>query len=201
MKGLYYYTKKIYQFGQSKPIFEILGGKIVTISLFPLTFLYFLIKHGPFRMIIMHKSLRKLPNRAKGLVLGHSANNHLPEGSNYDRVFVYHGTSDKTFSMPDKKLDIKWFGYFFHTGPKDLYKLKNNSHNSELLDERVVKIGMFRSDLLFKGIYDREEILKKYGIDPGSKKWFFTLRHGDGVEVHWESALRNLWMSFIRIMF
>ncbi|MGQ9571472.1 MAG: CDP-glycerol glycerophosphotransferase family protein, partial [Thermodesulfovibrionales bacterium] len=83
---------------------------------------------------------------------------------------VYHGTSDKMFTMPDKRLNLDWFDYYFLSGNKDLYKLKQFSHNSERLDNRVVKIGMFRSDKIFKGDYNREKILKKYKIKPDGKK-------------------------------
>jgi len=170
LKGLYYYTQKVYQFSQSRPIFEKLDGKIITIVKFLSTFLYFIVKYGPFRIRIMNNKLTKLPHKAKGIVLGHSADNLLPEGKEYDRVFVYHGTSDKMFKMPDKKLDLNWFEFYFLTGPKDLYKLRTFSHNSENLEERVVKIGMFRSDPLFNNSYDREKILKRYRIKTEGKK-------------------------------
>ena len=84
----------------------------------------------------------------------------LQTGKNYKRVFVYHGTSDKVFTLKDKKLDISWFEYYFLSGPKELYKLKTFSHNSELLDKRIVKIGMFRSDTIIRKESDKEKILK-----------------------------------------
>lgn len=170
MKGLYYYTQKVYQFSQSRAIFDKLDGKIITIPKFLITFLFFLLKHGPFRVKIMNNKLTKLPHKGRGIILGHMADNSLPAGKLYDRVFVYHGTSDKTFKMPDKKLDLNWFEFYFLTGPKDLYKLKTYSHNCKNLEKKIVKIGMFRSDPLFNNSYNREEVLKRYRIKEAGKK-------------------------------
>lgn len=170
MKGLYYFTKKIYQFYQSLPIFQRLGGKIITIWEFPITYFYFTFRYGPLKTLITDRKLTKIDQFVKGLILCHSADNRVPKGKNYDRVFVYHGTSDKVFTLKDKKLDISWFEYYFLSGPKDLYKLKTYSHNSNLLESRIVKIGMFRSDPIIKKEYDREKILKKYRIKPDGKK-------------------------------
>ena len=170
MKGLYYYTRKIYQFSQSKPIFERCRGTIISNTQFPLTHLFFTVKYGPFSSRIMPKKLRRLPDVAEGLILCHSADKDVPPSSRYERVFVYHGTSDKTFGMPDRKLDLNWFERYFLSGPKDLHKLKTYSHHGEDLERKIVKIGMFRSDPLFTGGYDRGEILERYRIDSGGKK-------------------------------
>jgi CDP-glycerol glycerophosphotransferase (TagB/SpsB family) len=169
MRGLYYHTKKVYQFGQSKPIFLRLRGKIVVPSSFPGTFLHFLYKYGPTTPVILHKSMNKLDKFARGLVLCHSAGPGVPQGRNYKRVFVYHGTSDKVFFHQDSKLRAEWFDYYFLTGDKDLYKLKNYTHMPEQLDGKVVKIGMFRSDPIIRRDYDRARILKKYGIRPDGR--------------------------------
>ncbi len=170
MNGLYYFARKVYQFSQSRPIFEKIGGKIITITEYPITCLLFSVKYGPARVKVITKKFRNLQKRARGLVLTHTADNVVPAGEYYDRVFIYHGTSDKMFAMPDKKLNLDWFEYFFLTGPKDLYKLKTFSHNNENLEDRVVKIGMFRSDLIFTNKYDKKEILNRYQISPGMRK-------------------------------
>jgi len=170
LKGLYYFTKKVVHFSQSKSIFEKLFGKVIITWEFPITFFYFLFRYGPFREKIMKKGLKHLDKVVKGIILCHSADDSVPPGKNYQRVFVYHGTSDKVFDFPDGKLDAGLFDYYFFTGPKDMYKLKNFTHNSEGLEARAVKIGMFRSDPLFNKSYEREEILENYRINPGSRK-------------------------------
>jgi CDP-glycerol glycerophosphotransferase len=83
---------------------------------------------------------------------------------------VYHATCDKTFRGVDGKLGAEWFEYYLLTGDKDLYKLRTYTDNPELLDGRIVKIGMFRSDPIVIKNYDRERIFKKYGIFPRGKK-------------------------------
>ncbi len=177
MNGLYYYVKKIYQFSQSKPVFETLGGKVITDR--NLTFLHFLLRYGlksahivsrHFDEVGKKKKLLGLDKRVKGLILCHSGSNIVPPHENYRRVFVYHATCDKTFLGPEGKLVADWFEYYFVTGEKDLYKLRNYTHNPELLEDRIVKIGMFRSDPIIRERYDREEILKRYGIKPEGKK-------------------------------
>jgi len=170
LKGLYYFAKRIYHFSQSSPVFNRLYGKIINVWEFPLSYLYFSLKYGPKYTKIMKNSLKGLDDYAKGLILCHSADDTVPEGNNYKRVFVYHGTSDKLFTMPDKKLNADWFEYYFISGPKDLYKLKKYAHNSDEIEGKVVKIGMFRSDTIFTGNYDENKILDKYKIDPDNKK-------------------------------
>jgi CDP-glycerol glycerophosphotransferase (TagB/SpsB family) len=170
VRGLYYHTKKIYHFGQSKPIFLRMRGKIVVPSDFPITFLHFLFKYGPTVPLILHKSMKKLDGFARGLVLCQSAGPGVPPGRNYKRVFVYHGTSDKIFNHPGSKLRVDWFDYYFLTGDKDLYKLQNHAYMPELLDDRIVKIGMFRSDSICRGDYDKARILKKHGIRPDGRR-------------------------------
>ncbi|MBA7545554.1 hypothetical protein ES705_37923 [subsurface metagenome] len=170
MKGLYYYTKKIYQFSQSKLIFNILSGKIITTTLLPLTFFYFLFRYGPMRSKMMNKKLDRLDKFAKGLILCHSGDNRVPQGQNFKRVFVYHATCDKTFAGAEGKIGADWFEYFFLTGDKDLYKLKNYTYNPEILEGKIVKIGMFRSDTIFNKSYNKENILKRYRIKTGNKK-------------------------------
>jgi len=170
MKGVYYYTKKIYQFSQSRPIFEILKGKIITTTLKPFSFLYFLAQYGPMRSKIMKKSMNRLDKVAKGLILCHSGDNRVPKGKNYERIFVYHATGDKTFTGPGGKISTDWFEYFFLTGEKDLFKLKNYTLKTELLEKKIVKIGMFRSDSIISGNYNREKILRKYKICDNGKK-------------------------------
>ncbi len=164
MKGLYYFVKRIYQINQTLPVFNKLGGVIINILEFPTSYLYFTYKYGFSHTKLMFNNLKRLNKYAKGLILCHSADDTVPYGSNYKRVFVYHGTSDKVFTLSDKKIDIKWFEYYFLSGPKDLYKLKMFSHNSDLLQERVLKIGSFRSDLIIKKNYDKKLIYKKYNI-------------------------------------
>jgi len=170
MKGVYYYTKKIYQFSQSRPIYKILKGKIITTTLKPFTFIFFLVRYGPMRAKIMKKSMNRLDNVAKGLILCHSGDNRVPKGKNYERIFVYHATGDKTFTGPGGKISTDWFEHFFVTGEKDLYKLKHYTLKSELLEKKIVKIGMFRSDSIINGDYDREKILRKYRIRDNGKK-------------------------------
>ncbi|MBA7523294.1 Teichoic acid glycerol-phosphate transferase [subsurface metagenome] len=51
-----------------------------------------------------------------------------------------------------------------------MYKFKNYIHKPELLDDRVVKIGMFRSDPIINKTYDKEKILKRFRITPEGKK-------------------------------
>jgi len=170
MKGLYYFTNKVYHFYQSLPIFQKLGGKIITNWEFPITYFYFVFKYGPAKTRITNRRLSRIDGFVNGLLLCSNADDRVPPGKNYKRVFVYHGTSDKVFTLKDKKLDISWFEYYFLSGPKELYKLKTFSHNSELLDKRIVKIGMFRSDTIIRKEYDKEKILKKYGIEPDGKK-------------------------------
>ena len=164
MKGLCYFTKKVVHFSQSRGIYEKLQGKIITTWEFPITFFSFLFRYGPFREKIMLKNLKRLDKIVKGIILCHSADASVPAGESYERVFVYHGTSDKVFDFPDGKLDASLFEHYFLTGPKDLYKLKNFTHNAEELSKKVVKIGMFRSDLLFNRSYDREKILNRFNI-------------------------------------
>ena len=179
MKGLNYYVKKRYQFSQSKPVYDKLGGRIITFTQYPLTFLHFLFKYGPGRSKIVKRERKKVEGKrklagldrfVKGLILCHSGGNIVPPGKHYKRVFVYHGTVDKTFSGIGKKISADWFEYYFLTGEKDLYKLKNYTHKTELLDDRIVKIGMFRSDPIINNAYDKEKILKKFGIKPEGKK-------------------------------
>jgi len=170
LEGLYYFAKRTYHFSQSKSIFEKLGGKIITTTEFPLTFFYFLFKYGPFRIKIMSRKLFRLHRVARGLILCHSADGSVPRSDNYKRVFVYHGTSDKVFTMPDKKLRLEWFEYYFLSGEKDRYKLKHFSHRSDKLDHKIVKIGMFRSDPVFKNNYSKEKILRRYKIQTNAKK-------------------------------
>ncbi len=170
MKGLYYFVKRIYQLNQTLPLFNKLGGKIINIIEFPTSYLYFTFKYGFSHTKLMANSLRNLDRVAKGLILCHSADDTVPEGKNYRRVFVYHGTSDKVFTLEDRRIDIRWFEYYFITGPKDLYKLKMYSRNPEFLDERIIKIGAFRSDAIINRTYNRDKILEKYGIKPGSKR-------------------------------
>ncbi len=170
MKGLYYFAKRIYHFSQSRPIFEKLGGKIITTTEFPLTFFYFLFKYGPFKVKIMRRKLSRLSSISRGLILCHSADGSVPQSNKYKRVFVYHGTSDKVFTMPDKKLRLEWFEYYLLSGEKDHYKLRHFSHSSEKLDHRIIKIGMFRSDPIFKNEYDKERIIRKFNINAGDKK-------------------------------
>lgn len=171
MKGLYYFVRKTYQFYQAKPIFERLGGEIITTTEFPITFFYFLLRYGPFRVrIVRRRKLSKIASIVRGLILCQNADNYVPRSERYLRVFIYHGTSDKTFTMPDKKLDLSWFEYYLLSGDKDYYKLNNFSRGSDRLKDKVIKIGMFRSDPIFKGDYDREKILKRYKIKPDGKK-------------------------------
>ncbi len=170
MKGLYYFTKKVYHFSQSRIIFSKLKGKVITTTEFPITFNYFLLRYGPMRTKIMNRKLSRLDKVVKGLILCHSATDTVPKGNNYKRVFVYHGTSDKVFMGPENKIEADWFDYYFVTGEKDLYKLKNFTNNPDFLDGRIVKIGMFRSDSIFRKSYNRDEILHKYGIKPNGKK-------------------------------
>jgi len=170
MKGLYYFTKKVVHFSQSKSIFEKLFGKVIITWEFPGTILYFLFRYGPFREKVMERRLKRLDRAVRGLILCHSADDSVPEGKNYERIFVYHGTSDKVFQYPDGKLDAGLFEHYFLSGPKDLYKLHNFTHNNKTLESRVVKIGMFRSDPIFNRNYNREKILRKYGILPDGRK-------------------------------
>jgi CDP-glycerol glycerophosphotransferase (TagB/SpsB family) len=170
MKGLYYHVKQVCHFGQSRPIFSRLGGKIITPANYPISFLHFLFRYGPMKSKIMEKKLGRLDRVARGLILCHSAANVVPKGGNYRRVFVYHGTSDKVFTTPGGKLEADWYDYYFLTGNKDLYKLRNYLRNPERLEGKIVKIGMFRSDPLFNGSYDRGDLLKKYGIKPEGRR-------------------------------
>jgi CDP-glycerol glycerophosphotransferase (TagB/SpsB family) len=85
-------------------------------------------------------------------------------------VFVYHATGDKTFRGVDRKLQSEWFEYYFLTGDKDLYKLRTYTDKPELLEDKIIKIGMLRSDPIINNSYDREKILKRYGITPNGKK-------------------------------
>jgi hypothetical protein len=105
-------------------------------------------------------------------VLCHSAGNRVPPGKNYKRIFVYHGTCDTVYKGdgPEDKLMADWFEYFFVTGEKDLDKLKRYTWDPENLKGKIVKIGMFKSDPIFNRDYDRERILKKYGINPNGRK-------------------------------
>ncbi len=193
MKGLYYFTKRIAQFSQSKGVFERLHGKIIVQWEFPLTFLYFVFRYGPFKVKIMDRSLRRLDKEAKGLILCHSADDSVPQGKNFERVFVYHGTSDKVFDYPDGKLDGNLFEYYFITGQKDLYKLKNFTHNDEGIDDKVVKIGMFRSDPIFSRSYDKAKILDKYNIKQRDKKIIlYAPTSGNGVEEHLVDVFKHL---------
>jgi CDP-glycerol glycerophosphotransferase (TagB/SpsB family) len=116
------------------------------------------------------KKLKGLHRAVKGLILCHSGSNIVPPGENYKRIFIYHATCDKTFKQPEGKLGADWFEYYFLTGDKDLYKLQNFTQKSELLDGKIVKIGMFRSDPIINNSYNREAILKKYKIKPCDKK-------------------------------
>jgi hypothetical protein len=172
MKGLYFFAKKIYQLAQSKPIFYRLGGRILTYWEFPITYAYHLFRHGPFRAGILGKNLKRLDRMARGLVLCHSAGGRVPPGKNYRRIFVYHGTCDTIYRAdgPDNKLLSEWFEYYFVTGDKDLDKLKRYTYDPENLDDKIVKIGMFRSDPIFNKTYDRDAILRKYGIKSHGKK-------------------------------
>jgi hypothetical protein len=170
MKGLYYFTKKVVHFSQSKGIFERIFGKVVITWEFPTTILYFFFRYGPFREKVMERRMERLDRKIRGLILCHSADSSVPAGKNFERVFVYHGTSDKIFQFPDGKLDARLFEHYFVSGPKDLYKLRHFTCNNKDLDSRIVKIGMFRSDPVFNQSFDREKILRKYNIHPDGKK-------------------------------
>lgn len=172
MKGLYYFVKKPYQFSQSKPVFDRLGGEIITCTHWLKTYLYFLLRYGPFRVRIMGRGFRRLDRAAKGIILCHSGEHIIPQGKNYRRVFVYHGTCDTVYKAegPEGKLLSHWFEYYFLTGDKDLYKLKRYTYDRENLDGKTLKIGMFQSDPIIAMNYDRERILRRYGIRTRGKR-------------------------------
>jgi len=172
LKGLYYFTKKPYQFSQSKPVFNRLGGTIITYTKYPRTFFYFLIRYGPFRVRLAGKKFKHLAKSISGIVLCHSGEYIVPYGKNYKRVFVYHGTCDTVYKAdgPDDKLLSDWFEYYFVTGDKDLYKLKKYTYDSEKLDGKIIKTGMFRSDPIFNREYEREKIIKRYRIKDNGKR-------------------------------
>jgi len=177
MKGLYYFTKKSYQFSQSKPVFDRLGGKIITYTKYPKTFFYFLIRYGPFRVKLMGKKFKRIDRAVHGVLLCHSGEYIVPSGKNFRRVFVYHGTCDTVFKAdgPEDKLLADWFEYYFVTGEKDLYKLKKYTYNADALNGKIIKIGMFRSDPIVNKSYNREKILKRYRIqDKGEKIVLFA---------------------------
>jgi hypothetical protein len=167
MKNVYYFTKKIYQFSQSKPIFSALGGTVLSSTEFPITSLYYLMKNGPFRLRVCERSFKRLVDAVRGVVLCHSGDYVIPPAKNYRRVFVYHGTSDKVFDAkgPDNKLMANWFEYYLATGEKDLYKLRKYTFDPENLEGKIVKIGMFRSDPILNKTYSVEKILQKYHIE------------------------------------
>ena len=179
MKGLNYYIKKSYQFSQSKPVYDKLSGRVITYIQFPFTFLHFIFKYGPGRLKIVKRERKRvdrirkfagLDRFVKGLILCHSASNIVPPGKYYKRVFVYHGTGDKAFTGIAKNISADWFEYYFITGDKDLYKFKKFFQKPELLDDRIVRIGMFSSDPIVNNSYDKEKILEKFGIKPEGKK-------------------------------
>jgi hypothetical protein len=191
MKGLYYFAKKIYQLSQSKPIFYRLGGKIITHWDFPKTYLYHLLRFGPFKTSFLSRDLKRLDSMARGLVLCHSGDNTVPPGKNYRRVFVYHGTCDTV-----DKLLADWFEYYFVTGSKDLDKLIRYTYDPQNLQGKIVKIGMFRSDPIFNKTYNREKILGKYAIRPEGKRIILyapTWSFGGG-------TLEQCFKPFIRVI-
>jgi len=172
MKGLYYYTKRTYQFSQSKQVFERLGGTFIINWEYPKTILHFLIRYGPFRIRLMGKRFSRIDRSVKGIILCHSGEYIVPPGRNYRRVFVYHGTCDTVYKAqgPNDKLLAEWFEYYFVTGDKDLHKLRKYTYNADKLEGKIVRTGMFRSDSIITGSFDREKILRKYGIHSDGKK-------------------------------
>lgn len=172
MRGLSYFFKRVYQFSQSRPILNRLGGRTITYTEFPMTFLFNLFTYGPFRATILGRKMKRLDRLGRGLILCHTAADLVPGGRSYKRVFVYHGTCDTIYKAngPENKLLSEWFEYYFVTGEKDLDKLKRFTFDPEGLEGKIIKIGMFRSDPIVTKSYDRATVLHNYNIKSNGKK-------------------------------
>ena len=163
-KSIYYYANMAGQFSQVIPIYNKIGGFFITSNPFFETWILMNLKFGIGSTKFIYKK-ENIHKKVRGILISQTATNSFSKSDHYIRIYNGHGVSDKNYETPDKKLKNDAFDYFFLTGPKDLYRLETAIDNKSELYNKIIPIGMIRSDNIINKVYDRTFLQKKYKID------------------------------------
>ena len=170
---IYFYSNAVYQFGHSKPIYDLAGGTFL-VNKFnrKLRFNFYLRKYvNPFEPkpakappVIIRNITSELD--LSGVIVSGS-NTVINNNKNISKsIFMGHGAGDKKYGGSATPLET--YDYHFISGPKHLHKIKDVG--LKIADNKLVKIGYPRFDDYVNKRINKDLYLDYLGIKDRTRK-------------------------------